>query len=209
MAKHLDLLAVSPELPSTLHLRFADGACMRLDVARLIADLPPVFAALRDPDTFMRASTGDRFRGRGVWWPDSWALTIDVHELRAQAIHQATGRGPGWVIDWMARNRLTVAAAAEALGVSRRMVVHYRSAQKPIPRKVVLAIEGWSKQLQSGGPATACAPDALRQWLTTHGHTLSVGAQALGVSRRMLAYYLSGEKPIPRRVALAMVGWRG
>lgn len=43
----------------------------------------------------------------------------------------------------------------------------------------------------------------------THGHSFRCGAQALGVSRRMLAYYLSGEKPIPRRVGLAMTGWSG
>ena len=32
-------------------------------------------------------------------------------------------------------------------------------------------------------------------------------ALALGVSRRTLAYYRSGAKPVPRTVALACLGW--
>ncbi|WP_374308976.1 DUF2442 domain-containing protein [Methylocella sp.] len=37
--------------------------------------------------------------------------------------------------------------------------------------------------------------------------TQQQAATALGLSRRMLTYYLSGEKPIPRTVALACIGW--
>jgi hypothetical protein len=40
-----------------------------------------------------------------------------------------------------------------------------------------------------------------------HAMTLDAAAAALDVSRRMLAYYRSGEKPIPRTVGLAMLGW--
>lgn len=44
-------------------------------------------------------------------------------------------------------------------------------------------------------------------WMHRHGLTLDTAATALGLSRRMLAYYRSGEKPIPLTVGLAMVGW--
>ena len=44
-------------------------------------------------------------------------------------------------------------------------------------------------------------------WMHRHGLSLETGAQALGISRRMLAYYRSGEKPIPKTVGLAMLGW--
>ncbi|WP_289241611.1 hypothetical protein [Delftia sp.] len=37
--------------------------------------------------------------------------------------------------------------------------------------------------------------------------TQQAAAQALDISRRMLGYYLSGEKPVPRTVALACLGW--
>ncbi len=44
-------------------------------------------------------------------------------------------------------------------------------------------------------------------WVKAHRMTLDTAAQALGLSRRMVAYYLSGEKPIPRTVMLATKGW--
>ncbi len=44
-------------------------------------------------------------------------------------------------------------------------------------------------------------------WMARHDLTLDTGAAALGVSRRMLAYYRSGSKPVPRTVALACLGW--
>jgi len=47
----------------------------------------------------------------------------------------------------------------------------------------------------------------LLAWMTHHAMTLDAAAEALDVSRRMLAYYRSGEKPIPRTVGLAMLGW--
>jgi hypothetical protein len=44
-------------------------------------------------------------------------------------------------------------------------------------------------------------------WMARHDLTLDTAAVALGVSRRMLAYYRSGAKPVPRTVALACLGW--
>ena len=46
-----------------------------------------------------------------------------------------------------------------------------------------------------------------RAWMDEHGFTQEAAAQALGLSRRMIAYYLSGEKPIPKTVMLATEGW--
>jgi len=47
----------------------------------------------------------------------------------------------------------------------------------------------------------------LFEWLTRHRLTQQQAAVALGLSRRMLSYYLSGAKPLPRTVALACIGW--
>ena len=44
-------------------------------------------------------------------------------------------------------------------------------------------------------------------WMARNSLTLDTAAAALGVSRRMLAYYRSGLKPVPRTVALACLGW--
>jgi predicted transcriptional regulator len=45
--------------------------------------------------------------------------------------------------------------------------------------------------------------DAFRHWRERNALTLDGAAQALGLSRRIIAYYEQGVKPIPRVVALA------
>ena len=49
--------------------------------------------------------------------------------------------------------------------------------------------------------------ERLIHWLHDNQLTQTQGAQAIGVSRRMLSYYLSGAKPIPKTVWLACLGW--
>lgn len=55
-------------------------------------------------------------------------------------------------------------------------------------------------QEQSG---VTLSPDDFRQWRERMAYTLDSAAAALGISRRMVAYYEQGKKPIPRVVALA------
>jgi Protein of unknown function (DUF2442) len=56
-------------------------------------------------------------------------------------------------------------------------------------------------QEQSGATITA---EAFRHWRERKAYTLDSAAQALGLSRRMVAYYDRGTRPIPRTVALAV-----
>jgi Protein of unknown function (DUF2442) len=49
--------------------------------------------------------------------------------------------------------------------------------------------------------------ERLINWLHDNQLTQTQGAHAIGVSRRMLSYYLSGAKPIPKTVWLACLGW--
>ena len=58
-------------------------------------------------------------------------------------------------------------------------------------------------QEQAGATMSA---DAFRRWRESRAYTLDAAAHALGVSRRMVAYYEQGTKPIPRVVALATRG---
>ena len=48
---------------------------------------------------------------------------------------------------------------------------------------------------------------AFRAWMERHGFTLDRAAEALGLSRRTIAYYLSGEQPVPKTVMLATEGY--
>jgi transcriptional regulator with XRE-family HTH domain len=47
---------------------------------------------------------------------------------------------------------------------------------------------------------------AFRAWMEGHALTLDRAAEALGLSRRNVAYYLSGEQPVPKTVMLATEG---
>ncbi len=53
---------------------------------------------------------------------------------------------------------------------------------------------------------TTMSPDAFKLWRERKAYTLDAAARALGLSRRMVAYYEQGAKPIPRVVALATRG---
>ena len=58
-------------------------------------------------------------------------------------------------------------------------------------------------QEQSGA---TMSPDDFKHWRERKAYTLDAAARALGVSRRMVAYYEQGAKRIPRVVALATRG---
>jgi len=47
----------------------------------------------------------------------------------------------------------------------------------------------------------------LQEWMRCHDLTHETAADALGIARRSLNYYLSGKKPIPLKVGLARIGW--
>jgi len=55
-------------------------------------------------------------------------------------------------------------------------------------------------QEQAGETMTS---DAFRHWRKRKAYTLDEAARALGLSRRMVAYYEKGDRRIPRVVALA------
>jgi Protein of unknown function (DUF2442) len=44
-------------------------------------------------------------------------------------------------------------------------------------------------------------------WRTRHGLSLGKAADALGLSRRTVAYYSNGEKKVPKPILLACRGW--
>lgn len=82
--------------------------------------------------------------GQGVEWFDSELGADNIYawgkEQAGEVSHQMFG-------GWMHRNGLSLNTAAEALGISRRMVSYYRTAQKSIPRAIWLACLGWEATL--------------------------------------------------------------
>jgi transcriptional regulator with XRE-family HTH domain len=48
---------------------------------------------------------------------------------------------------------------------------------------------------------------AFLEWRLRHGLSLTKAADALGLSRRTIAYYSNGDRPVPRAILLACRGW--
>jgi len=80
---------------------------------------------------------------RGVIFADDDDLTLARDNLRAMAIEQAGCYSHQQVVTWMHHHGLSLDSAADALGISRRMLAYYRSGERPIPKTVELAILGW------------------------------------------------------------------
>jgi hypothetical protein len=62
----------------------------------------------------------------------------------------------------------------------------------------------WELTLEQNGHADAAE---FIRWRWRHGLSLSAAADALDISRRQVAYYASGEQPVPRYILLACKGW--
>jgi len=54
--------------------------------------------------------------------------------------------------------------------------------------------------------ANIMTPAMIKEWRQSLGLSLTQAAHILGLSRRMVSYYESGEKEIPKYVALACIG---
>jgi hypothetical protein len=86
-----------------------------------------------------------------------------------------------------------------------------------------LSDDGWSVEwpqgIDFGAPqlrrwadeqaGESMSANTFRAWIDGHDFTLDQAAAALGLSRRTIAYYLSGELVIPKTVMLATEGFDG
>lgn len=133
------ITALAVRLPTVLELSFADGVAFVVDLSDWAARIPSL-RGLADPDLFARARLDAR-GGYVVWIEDDLELAAD--NLRNLAVEQTGGIGHERLLNWLHETGLTQARAAEAIGVSRRMLSYYLSGAKPIPKTVWLACLGW------------------------------------------------------------------
>lgn len=143
MSKQFTITAAKALPGGVLSLTFADGEALQVDVKPIVRK-HPTLRPLADPATFRRVKVGEW--GGSVQWAGNDALELAADNLRARAIEQAGGYSHELIVEWMARNGLTLDNAAEALGLSRRMLAYYRSGEKPVPRTVALACLGWEAE---------------------------------------------------------------
>ena len=129
--------AASAKLPTTLALKWSDGTRAEIDLVNTMRDRH--FRSLRDPKVFGKARVGEW--GHSVEWPSGVELGAEMLWLETLA---ATGHNDAReFLDWRLRHGLSLSKAAEALGISRRMVAYYSNGEKPVPRAILLACKGW------------------------------------------------------------------
>jgi hypothetical protein len=123
--------------PAALHLAWSDGTAADLDLGAIVADR--AFAALRDPGEFAGVAVGDW--GHGLIWPSGAELGADMLWLETLS---ASGQGDVRAfLEWRLRHALSLSKAADALGISRRMVAYYSNGEKKVPKPILLACRGW------------------------------------------------------------------
>lgn len=136
---HQEIASVITEAPSTLVLTWKDGTVERVDLGTIIAN-GRYLAPLADEALFRRAQVGEW--GWSVVWSDD--LDISSEQLWRWAGEQCGDFMPAEDFKaWMDQNGLSLTKAAEALGLSRRMVAYYASGERPVPKTVKLATIGF------------------------------------------------------------------
>jgi hypothetical protein len=97
------------------------------------------FERLADPVEFARAEIGEW--GQSVTWPSG--AEIGAERLWLETL-SATGHADARdFLEWRLRHGLSLSKAAEALGLSRRMVAYYSNGEKAVPKSIMLACRGW------------------------------------------------------------------
>lgn len=122
--------------PLSLRVQWSHGEENVVDVSGIINAFR-VFAPLRNaPEIFAKAQVGEY--GTDVVWSGEIDMAVDTLWRLAQEQSGATMTAEAFQ-DWRKRHAFTLNTAAQALGVSRRMVAYYDKGRKPIPRVVALA----------------------------------------------------------------------
>ncbi len=123
-----------------LSLKWSDGTRARVDISRMLSKRP--FRLLRDEKEFARVIPGEW--GHSIQWASGAELGADTLWLETLS---AMGRDDARAfLEWRMRHGLSLTKAAEALGLSRRMVAYYSNGEKPVPRPVLLACKGWEAE---------------------------------------------------------------
>ncbi len=126
---------------ASLRIDWSNGVSADLDLGLLIAGR--AYAALREPEAFAAVQVGDW--GHSLAWPSGAELGADALWLETLS---ATGHDDARAfLEWRLRHGLSLAKAAEAIGISRRMVAYYSNGERPVPKPILLACRGWEAEM--------------------------------------------------------------
>lgn len=138
------LTAVEPLPNYKMRLFFTNGSVFIVSLADDLEKFPGL-APLRDPLVFSQATI---IPGEGwtVEWPEQdIQIGADTLWLDAQA-QNAPDENTRIFAEWRAKNGLSLADAACALGMTKRTVSAYGTGARPVPRYIALACKGWEAE---------------------------------------------------------------
>lgn len=116
-------------------VNFDNGWSAEVDLADFVAGFQSL-KPLRDAGLFARVAVEEW--GSGLTWDDEGPLSIAATTVYRLACEQA--QDPARSFDaWMMQHGFSATKAADVLGMSRRNIINYRTATRPIPKVVVLA----------------------------------------------------------------------
>ncbi len=138
--------SVKPLRGLSLEIVYSGGQTVAVDFSELVERFA-VFAPLKDRAFFRRAKAADW--GYTLEWPNGEGL--DADRVMEMALEQ-TGRSDTLAFRrWQDRYGLSLAQAAEAIGMTRRTASQYRTGARPVPRTVLLALKGWEAERAARG----------------------------------------------------------
>lgn len=138
------LLAVEALDDYKLRLHFINGSIYTVSMAEELEKTARL-RLLKAPDVFKKAAI---VAGEGwtVEWQDlDIQFCADILWLDAQA-QNASDENTRIFATWRARNGLSLAEAAKALGMTPRTMSAYGSGKRPVPRYIALACKGWEAE---------------------------------------------------------------
>jgi hypothetical protein len=132
------LSGVQVESGNVVHVTFTDNRIVSVDLNGII-DNYAAFAPLSDAEEFATAAVAD-------WgWSLEWrcGATLDADRVFELSLEQAGLLGNVAFRHWQDSNGLSLARAAEAIGLTRRTVSQFRTGARPVSKTVALACKGW------------------------------------------------------------------
>jgi hypothetical protein len=143
---------------NALELAWDDGHVAKVDLGDVIGGHPGL-KPIRSAKAFAKAKLSKD--GWSVEWPDD--IDFGSPQLRRWASEQSGEAMPSADFrQWMETHDLTLDGAAAALGLSRRMIAYYASGEKPIPKTVLLATEGYRARERAGRKKVGVAEEGAR-----------------------------------------------
>lgn len=131
--------SITVEVPSLVTIVWRSAKQTKVNVSEYLNS--PGYELLKDPNFFTTATVEEW--GHGIEWSDG-EIGIDADTLYRLGKEQAGIAFPVTEFnEWMERNGLSLSAAANALGITRRTIVYYHGGHKPIPTYIKLACLGW------------------------------------------------------------------